>query len=302
MSSVDQVVFCHDYQNGGCFRNNCRFIHRTIEDEEFYRQCGSFPPHPEHLPPPPLPPPPSQQNGGPNVANHPPFASLAPVNGQHMPPQFYQRPRDEPSMPVHPNAPYNTNGNNNNNNGNATNAHNTASHNQMGPNGRRRSYGMVSAPPPDTLPAKRPHIDESFAYNQPIASMSMNGESAHHNGYEQQPQQSQPTQNNVIASSVANTAAQPPAVVPPTTLTSVVIGEDVINIYRLYEEHNLLRRRVEINEERLQELRATNTYLLHQNEQLRRQTQCSCTSTIVNPVTLTTTSQQQPPPVSIYAM
>lgn len=74
-------------------------------------------------------------------------------------------------------------------------------------------------------------------------------------------------------------------------VTSVVIGEDVINIYRLYEEHNLLRRRVEINEERLQELRATNQYLLHQNEQLRRQTQCSCTSTLVNPVTLTTASQ-----------
>lgn len=80
-------------------------------------------------------------------------------------------------------------------------------------------------------------------------------------------------------------------------ITSVVIGEDVINIYRLYEEHNLLRRRVEINEERLQELRATNTYLLHQNEQLRRQSQCSCTSTIVNPVTLTTASQQSAPQV-----
>lgn len=80
-------------------------------------------------------------------------------------------------------------------------------------------------------------------------------------------------------------------------VTSVVIGEDVINIFRLYEEHNLLRRRVEINEERLQELRATNTYLLQQNEQLRRQTQCSCTNTIVNPVTLTTASQPSAAPV-----
>lgn len=71
-----------------------------------------------------------------------------------------------------------------------------------------------------------------------------------------------------------------------------------INIKKsLYEEHNLLRRRVEINEERLHELRATNTYLLHQNDQLRRQTQCSCSNTI-NPVTLTTTSQPQQPTVS----
>lgn len=91
--------------------------------------------------------------------------------------------------------------------------------------------------------------------------------------------------------------AAPTLAATASPVTSVVIGEDVINIYRLYEEHNLLRRRVEINEERLQELRATNTYLLHQNEQLRRQSQCSCTSTIVNPVTLTTASQQSAPQV-----
>lgn len=81
---------------------------------------------------------------------------------------------------------------------------------------------------------------------------------------------------------------QTPNVPTPPQVASVMIGEDVINIYRLYEEHISLRRRVDINEERLQEIRATNAYLLQQNEQLRRQTRCSCTSTIVNPVTLTT--------------
>lgn len=99
---------------------------------------------------------------------------------------------------------------------------------------------------------------------------------------------------NVSSTNVQNPAPvqsnlQTPIVSAPQ-VTSVMIGEDVINMYRLYEEHNLLRRRVDINEERLQELRATNTYLLQQNEQLRRQTRCSCTSTIVNPVTLTTTA------------
>lgn len=91
---------------------------------------------------------------------------------------------------------------------------------------------------------------------------------------------------NVSSSNVQNSAPAP----SQSNMQAVMIGEDVINIYRLYEEHNLLRRRVDINEERLQELRATNTYLLQQNEQLRRQTRCSCTGTIVNPVTLTTTA------------
>lgn len=101
---------------------------------------------------------------------------------------------------------------------------------------------------------------------------------------------------NVSSSNVQNSAPAPvqsnmqTPIVSAPQVTSVMIGEDVINMYRLYEEHNLLRRRVDINEERLQELRATNTYLLQQNEQLRRQTRCSCTSTIVNPVTLTTTA------------
>lgn len=112
------------------------------------------------------------------------------------------------------------------------------------------------------------------------------------NGQQPPPQIS--TQTTGTSNSLVQVQAQ-----PPPAVASVVIAEDVINIYRLYEEHNLLRRRVEINEERLQELRATNSYLLQQNEQLRRQTQCSCANTIVNPVTLTTASQQSAAPVCI---
>lgn len=129
------------------------------------------------------------------------------------------------------------------------------------------------------------------------------------NGQRNEPQQPQRRIATAYDQTIAVSAtsglamANMPNAVPAATssITSVVIGEDVINIYRLYEEQNLLRRRVEINEERLQEVRATNTYLLHQNEQLRRQGQCSCTSTIVNPVTLTTASQQSAPQVHIIA-
>jgi hypothetical protein len=188
-----------------------------------------------------------------------------------VPPTNYYQQRDE-SIPVHQNSPI------------PNYMPQTAPPPmQMAPNGRRRSYGMM----PDVVPSKRPHMEEpSFVTysQQPAPMQQLNGEMRQHRqqAYEQQP-----------APVIAAPATSAAPTVPPPTVTSVVIGEDVINIYRLYEEHNLLRRRVEINEERLHELRATNTYLLHQNEQLRRQSQCSCTSTIVNPVTLTTTSQQQ---------
>lgn len=163
---------------------------------------------------------------------------------------------------------------------------------QINPNFRRRSYNMIdnnamengnNAPNMN----KRAHMDDGTPYSNP------NNETV---------QRSQ-AYDGSTASGTGTIMANPPATSGASTtssaLTSVVIGEDVINLYRLYEEHNLLRRRVEINEERLQELRATNSYLLHQNEQLRRQTQCSCTSTIVNPVTLTTTSQPQQAQVRI---
>lgn len=119
----------------------------------------------------------------------------------------------------------------------------------------------------------------------------------------------QPNQISVSSSTIQNSVPAPvqsnmqaSVVSAPHQLASVMIGEDVINMFRLYEEHNLLRRRVDINEERLQDLRATNTFLLQQNEQLRRQIRCSCTSTIVNPVTLTTATQPSAGTVNIHCI
>ena len=37
------VVFCHDFQNAGCRRVDCRFVHCTREDEELYRRTGQLP-------------------------------------------------------------------------------------------------------------------------------------------------------------------------------------------------------------------------------------------------------------------
>lgn len=170
---------------------------------------------------------------------------------------------------------------------------------------RRRSFGMGDSNHESLVPPKRPHMDDQHVRSPtvsvpvavPVSASPYNTQSNENAHQCRFVEQNIGQAVNAPSTTAPNSVAQVPQPQPVSaqTVASVVIAEDVINIYRLYEEHNLLRRRVEINEERLQELRATNTYLLQQNEQLRRQTQCSCTNTIVNPVTLTTASQQSAP-------
>lgn len=239
-----------------------RFIHRSIEDEEHYRQYGVFPMPAER---PPVPPNMNQQDHHTAPPVHPP--------PQHM--NYYQnRETIITNQPPQSNQPPSV-----------------FTQNKAIPLTRRRSFGMTENILEPIMPPKRPHLEDirTITYN------TQNNESSHQCRFvEQNLGHVVNSQSATVPNSVAQ--VQP----PPQSVTSVVIAEDVINIYRLYEEHNLLRRRVEINEERLQELRATNTYLLQQNEQLRRQTQCSCTNTIVSPVTLTTASQQSATPVKSH--
>ena len=37
-----EYTFCHDFQNAGCHRTNCKFIHCTREEEEYYKQTGQL--------------------------------------------------------------------------------------------------------------------------------------------------------------------------------------------------------------------------------------------------------------------
>ncbi|KAL1116652.1 hypothetical protein AAG570_005124 [Ranatra chinensis] len=46
----NKLVFCHDYQNGKCKRNDCIFIHCSRDDEYHYNQFGQLPPHLTELP------------------------------------------------------------------------------------------------------------------------------------------------------------------------------------------------------------------------------------------------------------
>lgn len=36
-------TFCHDYQNAGCHRPNCKFLHCSREEEDYYKQTGQLP-------------------------------------------------------------------------------------------------------------------------------------------------------------------------------------------------------------------------------------------------------------------
>lgn len=241
-----------------------RFIHRTIEDEEHYRAYGVFPM-------------PTERPATATNMNQPEQHHIAPPSHPPPPPppphlNYYQNRENmiNQSQPSNQPAPI------------------FAQNGSMPLVARRRSFGMGDS---TLVPSKRPHIEDQHVV--PVSASPYNTQSNENAHQCRFVEQNVGQAVNATSTTAPNSVAQVPQ--PQPTVASVVIAEDVINIYRLYEEHNLLRRRVEINEERLQELRATNTYLLQQNEQLRRQTQCSCTNTIVNPVTLTTASQQSAP-------
>ena len=39
-------LFCHDYQNGqGCKRDECKFLHCTVEEEQYFKLRGKLPDH-----------------------------------------------------------------------------------------------------------------------------------------------------------------------------------------------------------------------------------------------------------------
>ncbi|XP_008408303.1 zinc finger CCCH domain-containing protein 10 [Poecilia reticulata] len=40
----NEFIFCHDYQNKDCMRSNCRFVHGSKEDEDYYKKSGELPP------------------------------------------------------------------------------------------------------------------------------------------------------------------------------------------------------------------------------------------------------------------
>lgn len=68
--------------------------------------------------------------------------------------------------------------------------------------------------------------------------------------------------------------------------------DDIMSVLRRFdEEHQMLKRRVEANELKIAELRASNDYLMSQNAQLRVAT--VQVSRVVNPVTVTQTQSHQ---------
>ncbi|KAK5872294.1 hypothetical protein PBY51_013009 [Eleginops maclovinus] len=39
----NEFIFCHDHQNKECMRSNCRFVHGSKEDEDYYKKTGELP-------------------------------------------------------------------------------------------------------------------------------------------------------------------------------------------------------------------------------------------------------------------
>ncbi|XP_034389589.1 zinc finger CCCH domain-containing protein 10 [Cyclopterus lumpus] len=39
----NEFIFCHDHQNKECMRSNCRFVHGSKEDEDYYKKSGELP-------------------------------------------------------------------------------------------------------------------------------------------------------------------------------------------------------------------------------------------------------------------
>lgn len=39
----NEFIFCHDHQNKECVRVNCRFVHGSKEDEDYYKKTGELP-------------------------------------------------------------------------------------------------------------------------------------------------------------------------------------------------------------------------------------------------------------------
>ncbi|XP_013398805.1 zinc finger CCCH domain-containing protein 10 [Lingula anatina] len=43
LGKKQSYVFCHDYQNAGCERVNCKYLHCTREEEDYFKQAGQLP-------------------------------------------------------------------------------------------------------------------------------------------------------------------------------------------------------------------------------------------------------------------
>lgn len=42
---LSRSIFCHDYQEGGCVRPNCKMIHTSAQDEQYFLDSGMLTPH-----------------------------------------------------------------------------------------------------------------------------------------------------------------------------------------------------------------------------------------------------------------
>lgn len=268
MVSSDLVVFCHDFQNSRCPRINCkcvqchsttitfrltffncRFLHYTLEEEEYYRKFNKFPVNVAEM----------QYNE--RSSPPPPIFCPEMLNTGHCRHRDCQY-HSESHPPPPPQA--------------------QASQNCSAPSMRRIEF--------DQKWTERSMMIRDN-YNQTCDMQRPNAEYMPQN----QPQQHHPQQLvddfGAMKRSSSSERYEPFKRFRSDT-DGISSSPDMIGILRRFEEEiSQLRRRVETNEVKVAELRASNDYLMSQNAQIRLSNAQQC-SAVVNPVTVTTSQPQ----------
>ncbi|KAH7646801.1 hypothetical protein HUG17_2339 [Dermatophagoides farinae] len=313
MKNKDPYVFCHDFQNRECRRDNCRFLHCTKQEEEIYRNTGKLPPHIQAQYPP------DERNIAPvckdflnNTCRRGPrckYRHPLPMNdsfhqyGHH---HHQQQPLHHSSSPSNPVARIGNQFNGRGGGGNYPNSHMAdypTHYSRAGSNSGTMmpsNYGSYDAYADTTPQNKRKRYD-------PQSSMYHHENNGPYSGAYQEPPPPPPPppSGNVRntyggGNSMHDTPygasggaggypnSQPPRSQQPPTIDS--------SRSYLEEENAALRRRIDDLKKQVQDLLSTNEYLMEQMNQIRASGQAAVAAACGAPHGSTSVASLQPQP------
>ncbi|XP_027197425.1 uncharacterized protein LOC113791795 [Dermatophagoides pteronyssinus] len=308
MKNKEPYVFCHDYQNRECRRDNCRFLHCTKQEEEIYRSTGKLPPHIQAQYPS------DDRNVAPvckdylnNTCRRGPrckYRHPLPANdsfhqyGHHHHPQQLHHPSSASNPVARVGNQFNGRG------GNYPNSHMVdypTHYNRAGTNSATMmpsNYGSYDGYADATPQNKRKRYDPqssmyhlenngpySGAYQEPPPPPLPSGNVRNTYGGTN-PMHDTPYGASSAAGGYAN--SQPPRSQQPPTIDS--------SRSYLEEENAALRRRIDDLKKQVQDLLSTNEYLLEQMNQIRASGQAAVAAACGAPHGNTSVASLQPQP------
>lgn len=255
--SPDLVVFCHDFQNSRCPRINCKFLHYTLEEQEYYRKYNKFPVNVAEM---------QYDRSSPTAIFCPEMLNTG--HCRHRECQYHSENHPTAALPSQPNQ-------------------------------------NCSAPPMRRIEFDQKWTERSMMirdnYNQGCDMQRSNGDYMPPNPSQQHHSQQLVDDFGPMKRSSSSERYEPFKRFRGDT-DSINSSPDMIGILRRFEEEiSQLRRRVEANEVKVAELRASNDYLMSQNAQLRLSNAQQC-SAVVNPVTVTTSQPQATQVINAVSM